>query len=300
MKKFLAGILKPDLVSLHALLSQRLRSYFGSSSDKPRLRVHAPNYASYPSSTSSPHSSSIPQSDYYSTSRLANSSPPSLDILLLSSVDGRDTLVDLTRTLAEKTQSQKLEPGDITQNLVDDIISATTSIPPSPPPTPPLPLSSQKLSETSASSISNKQQQEQQQQQPPSSMTTPTSLSDPDLLLIFGPYVRLDGYPPWQLRLTEIHCVGSSSAYNSSGGHSLQVDRLRHIRRRDRSEGKWKAGRRSAIGSSISSASTNYAKADSGEDNDGYHHQSGSVRPQYHHFLRALWKYAGTEARFGR
>jgi dehydrodolichyl diphosphate syntase complex subunit NUS1 len=27
---------------------------------------------------------------------------------------------------------------------------------------------------------------------------------EPDLLILFGPTVRLEGYPPWQLRLTEI------------------------------------------------------------------------------------------------
>lgn len=29
-------------------------------------------------------------------------------------------------------------------------------------------------------------------------------MSEPDLLIIFSPYVILKGYPPWQLRLTEI------------------------------------------------------------------------------------------------
>jgi len=29
-------------------------------------------------------------------------------------------------------------------------------------------------------------------------------MSEPDLLLLFGPRVMLDGYPPWQVRLTEI------------------------------------------------------------------------------------------------
>lgn len=29
-------------------------------------------------------------------------------------------------------------------------------------------------------------------------------MGEPDLLLLFGPKVVLDGYPPWQVRLTEI------------------------------------------------------------------------------------------------
>lgn len=29
-------------------------------------------------------------------------------------------------------------------------------------------------------------------------------MSEPDLLILFGPRVMLEGYPPWQVRLTEI------------------------------------------------------------------------------------------------
>ena len=32
-------------------------------------------------------------------------------------------------------------------------------------------------------------------------------MGEPDLLLLFTPVVKLDGYPPWQLRLTEIFHV---------------------------------------------------------------------------------------------
>lgn len=35
--------------------------------------------------------------------------------------------------------------------------------------------------------------------------------SEPDLLLIFGPSLKLDGYPPWQIRLTEMFCTGEQS-----------------------------------------------------------------------------------------
>ncbi|KAL8737579.1 MAG: hypothetical protein Q9181_001557 [Wetmoreana brouardii] len=30
-------------------------------------------------------------------------------------------------------------------------------------------------------------------------------MAEPDLLILFGPYVELQGYPPWQIRLTEIY-----------------------------------------------------------------------------------------------
>lgn len=32
-------------------------------------------------------------------------------------------------------------------------------------------------------------------------------MGDPDLLVLFGPMVELSGYPPWQVRLTEIFHV---------------------------------------------------------------------------------------------
>lgn len=30
-------------------------------------------------------------------------------------------------------------------------------------------------------------------------------MTEPDLLILFGPYIQLQGYPPWQIRLTEIY-----------------------------------------------------------------------------------------------
>ncbi|KAI4130297.1 MAG: hypothetical protein LQ347_003441 [Umbilicaria vellea] len=35
-------------------------------------------------------------------------------------------------------------------------------------------------------------------------------MGEPDLLVLFGPYVTLQGYPPWQVRLTEIFHVQDS------------------------------------------------------------------------------------------
>jgi dehydrodolichyl diphosphate syntase complex subunit NUS1 len=32
-------------------------------------------------------------------------------------------------------------------------------------------------------------------------------MDEPQLLVLFGPSVELDGYPPWQVRLTEIYNV---------------------------------------------------------------------------------------------
>jgi dehydrodolichyl diphosphate syntase complex subunit NUS1 len=79
-------------------------------------------------------------------------------MLLLSADDGRDSLVDLTKTLTEMSQRSKLAPSDISQDLVDAEISESV-------------------------------------------------MGEPDLLVLFGPSVELSGYPPWQIRLTEIFHV---------------------------------------------------------------------------------------------
>lgn len=36
---------------------------------------------------------------------------------------------------------------------------------------------------------------------------TESVMDEPDLLILFGPSIELSGYPPWQLRLTEIFHV---------------------------------------------------------------------------------------------
>ena len=42
-----------------------------------------------------------------------------LSVLLLSAEDGRDSLVDLTKTLTEMSQRSKLSSNDVTQELID-------------------------------------------------------------------------------------------------------------------------------------------------------------------------------------
>jgi dehydrodolichyl diphosphate syntase complex subunit NUS1 len=86
------------------------------------------------------------------------SSVQHLSVLLLSAEDGRDSLVDLTKTLAEMSQRSKLSASDISVDLVDAELSESV-------------------------------------------------MGEPDLLVLFGPVAELSGYPPWQIRLTEIFHV---------------------------------------------------------------------------------------------
>ncbi|KIW23010.1 uncharacterized protein PV07_11244 [Cladophialophora immunda] len=188
-----SGILKTYMASLQDLVKQKLSSYFGPPPAAPSLRVFAPNHPSMnPSRTPSPQipAQSVADGVYASN---ADMRPSHLDLLLLSATDGRDTLVDLTRTLAEMAQAQKLRPKDITSNLINTEISATTAIPDS------------RLA--SGDKPAGKE----------------VGAGEPDLVIVFGPVVKLDGYPPWQIRLSEIFCVGDSGG-DVSGSGSTRVE----------------------------------------------------------------------------
>lgn len=79
-----------------------------------------------------------------------------IEISLLSNRDGRETIVDLTKTMAELVSRQELKINDITMDLVDSELKQLVG-------------------------------------------------DEPDLLLYFGPALDLQGYPPWQIRLTEFY-----------------------------------------------------------------------------------------------
>ena len=95
----------------------------------------------------------------------------------------------MTKTLAEMSQNGKVSPQDITPELVDAEISEIT--------TQPL---------QSAADEGN----------------TVSVKSEPDLLLVFGPFLKLDGYPPWHIRLTEMYCTGDTN--NGLTGYGEAVE----------------------------------------------------------------------------
>lgn len=189
------GILKQYMSAVQEIVQQKLILYFGAPPSTPSLSVHAPNYPSL-----SPVPTPPPQSQ---TNGHGEGPNHSLNLLLLSESDGRDTLVDLTRTLAEMAQAHKLRPKDITIDLVDAEISASTAVPS-------LSSSSTLTNGDAKSNGSTKQHN--------SSLP-----SEPDLLIVFAPYIKLDGYPPWQIRLTEIFCVGDSGG-DVSGRSRTRVE----------------------------------------------------------------------------
>lgn len=135
------GVLKKYIATAHRLTATRLHSYFGR--ERPKLRIYAPHLLS-----STATSSTGTEDD-----ELAD-----LEITFISEEDGRESLVDLTKTLCEMTQRGKMAVEDVTIEVVDAEIETLT-------------------------------------------------IPEPDLLILFSPTVKLLGYPPWQIRLTEIFHV---------------------------------------------------------------------------------------------
>jgi dehydrodolichyl diphosphate syntase complex subunit NUS1 len=115
-----------------------------------------------------------PHRDGYSSPDLSNGLGH-LKLHLISSQDGRDSVVDLTRTLAEMSQKGKLSTTDISMDLIDAELSEGI-------------------------------------------------MDEPDLLILFSPNVELSGYPPWQIRLTEIFCLKDNEAF----GYQVFLKALRN------------------------------------------------------------------------
>lgn len=161
----LPGVLKSYMPNLHEIIVRKITCYCGSESKQPELKICASNHPSYPMSHSIDASA--------------------LNLFLLSHSDGRETFVNLSKTLSELAQDDKLSPRDISIKLIDaeiNEVASTDSLPSHDPKNPSRILK-----------------------------------SEPDLLLIFGPHVELDGYPPWQIRLTEIYCTGDKGVTTRKG-----------------------------------------------------------------------------------
>ena len=136
--------MKNYLQQTHRAVSQKLDAYFGHI--HPALTLRAPHVPSI-------ELAALPQEQTDDDHIDGH-----LSIMLLSAEDGRDSLVDLTKTLAEMAQRSKISSSDVSIDLVDAELKESV-------------------------------------------------MGEPDLLLIFGPHVELSGYPPWQIRLTEIFHV---------------------------------------------------------------------------------------------
>ncbi|PSR92092.1 Met-10+ like-protein-domain-containing protein [Coniella lustricola] len=136
------GLLKQYLPEIHRAISQNLKSYFGK--QHPTLALCAPHQESIESPASG--------------TGYDGEGPGHLLVRLVSYEDGRDSIVDLTKTLAEMAQKNKVDPAHIDTNLLDEELKESV-------------------------------------------------MEESDLLIIFGPYVEFQGYPPWHLHITEVFHV---------------------------------------------------------------------------------------------
>lgn len=138
-----SGALKNSVTVLVETVSRTLGVYFGQGS-LPTFLVRVPrsNVAVYGNGLSDPQ-------NYVS-------GKPDLVITLVSTRDGKRTIAELARTMAEMAAKKELKPQDVTVDLVDAEL-------------------------------------------------TELSGHEPDLLVLFGPELDLQGYPPWQIRLSEIY-----------------------------------------------------------------------------------------------
>ncbi|KAL7267422.1 hypothetical protein RUND412_009994 [Rhizina undulata] len=134
------GILKSYISTAHRAMTQRLHAYFGKS--RPRLRVHAP------------HSPAFVNGGLDE----AGDAQVDLEVVFISEEDGRESLVDLAKTLCDMAQRGKISCDDVSIELIDAEVKENV-------------------------------------------------MDEPDLLILFSPNVSLKGYPPWQVRLTEIFHV---------------------------------------------------------------------------------------------
>ena len=244
---------------LHRTVESKFSSYYGASSQQPSLLLFAPHHPVYGRLRNESASTTAGKA---STGTISGSGSGSgcLVLLLLSATDGRETLVDLTKTLTEMAQNGKIKPKDISVDLVDAEISEVTMRPSSASssfssssPSPSSSPSSSKVNgygygfDFEQENGQDKNGQNKNHNSTTNSHVNPLSpfshlKTEADLLLTFGPSLFLDGYPPWHIRLSEIFCVGARCA-----------------------------------------------------DVIGYHEAV-----EYQGFLRGLYHYAGSQMRFGR
>ncbi|KAG6005646.1 hypothetical protein E4U54_000296 [Claviceps lovelessii] len=160
------GILKKHMPRVYEAVIQKFTFYFAG--QHPSLSLTSPN------------------KDACSSPALAGGDKHGhLKLHLISAQDGRESVVDLTRTLAEMSQRGKISPRDISMELVDAELSEGI-------------------------------------------------MPEPDLLILFSPNVELSGYPPWQIRLTEIFCLQDNQEF----GYQVFLKALRKFAKAQMRRGK--------------------------------------------------------------
>lgn len=111
----------------------------------------------------------------------------------MSANDGRDTLVDLTKTLSEMSQKRKIAPAEVTTELIHAEIEDATACE-----EPDLLVVMGEPAESGH--VGKRFKRNKRKQKSVSVGTEVSSVSQ----TWSGAGICLRGYPPWQVRLTEI------------------------------------------------------------------------------------------------
>ena len=186
------GALKTHVPSLDRACRDTLHSYFPPAS-APRVKLRAPLQSFSPGGSRSP-------SPNYRAIEEANqiSDRAGLDLLLLSSSDGRATLVDLTKTLAEMAQKRKLGPSDITTSLIDAEVCESSCGEPD---------LLVVMAPSDTSSLGPRRRRRRKGSASRDAGLKTSSEVQTGEVVGGGGEICLRGYPPWQARLTEIFAV---------------------------------------------------------------------------------------------
>ncbi|KTW26573.1 ditrans,polycis-polyprenyl diphosphate synthase [Pneumocystis jirovecii RU7] len=155
------GRMKEYQSATYRIILQRMQSYFGRS--RHNIKIRSPYVSVFSSDEVSNDETNYPIGKNLLCNFIVIINILDLEIIFISQEDGRESLVDLTKTLCELSQSDKFSIKDISIELVD--AGMNTSL-----------------------------------------------LSEPQLLMAFTPTCTLQGFPPWQIRFTEIFFVQSEDS----------------------------------------------------------------------------------------
>ncbi|VEU23840.1 DEKNAAC105056 [Brettanomyces naardenensis] len=145
------GVLKKRVPALRRAIYKKFVAYFGTQ-NVPNFVIKIPHLnLSYPGSVDG----KLVEDDGEILSN-GNSPKYNIEITLLSVTDGRPTIVELTKVMADLAKKGELRPKDITLKFMDQELQQLVG-------------------------------------------------KEPDLVIMFQPFLNLQGYPPWQIRLSELY-----------------------------------------------------------------------------------------------
>ncbi len=148
------GVLKKRVPELRRAVFKKFTAYFGTE-NVPNFVIKIPHLnLSYPGSIDG---KLIEDEAYIKELDLSGTKPTyDIEITLLSMVDGRPTIVELTKVMADLAKRGDLKAHNITLKFVDQELQQLVG-------------------------------------------------KEPDLVIMFQPFLNLQGYPPWQIRLSELY-----------------------------------------------------------------------------------------------